>query len=78
MTRKALEVTFTYTNWRGQVLARRVVPTGKVLFESNEWHPEPQWLLEGKDLETGHTRLFAMKDISGWKPVHTPDQPVKA
>jgi len=58
-------VTFTYTNWHGETAVRRVLPTG-LIFAANEWHPEPQWLLRGFDLDKEVNRTFAMKDITGW------------
>ena len=54
-------VTLTYTNWRGETAEREITPTGRMLFTSNEWHPEPQWLVEAHDARSGEVRLFALK-----------------
>jgi hypothetical protein len=37
------------------------------MFESNEWHPESQWLLEAFDLGCHEIRTFAMKNIHSWQ-----------
>jgi hypothetical protein len=58
-----------YTNWRGVTALRKIRPTGKVVFTSNQYHPEPQWLLEAIDVENGNaTKLFAMQTIHSWTP----------
>lgn len=57
-----------YTNWRDLRAWRVIMPTGRLVFTSNEWHPEPQWLLEAVDVEKGEIRLFAMKGIHAWEP----------
>ena len=54
-------VTLTYTNWRGETAEREITPTGRMLFTSNEWHPEPQWLVEAHGARSGEVRLFALK-----------------
>ena len=56
-------VTFNYLNYRRSQAHRRVGIIS-VWFGSTEWHPEPQWLLHGIDLEKMETRDFAMKDMS--------------
>jgi hypothetical protein len=58
-----VEVGFTYKNWKGEVSERRAVFTGLV-WGKNEWHPTPQLLLEGYDLDKKSPRTFAAKDIS--------------
>lgn len=55
-------LTFTYRNYRGEVSERRVCPIS-VEFGSNQWHPEPQWLLRAFDLDKGEDRVFAMRDM---------------
>lgn len=60
-------VTFTYANHRGEVAVRRVVPI-RLRFAATEWHPEPQWLLDGRDLDRGAERSFALADIRDWDP----------
>ncbi len=64
--RKIVEI--DYTNWRGERSKRRIVPL-TIRFESNEWHPEAQWICEAIDCDRGDTRSFAMKDIHSWHPV---------
>lgn len=64
------EVRIDYTNWRGVRRIRRVVPV-KFEFGSNEWHPEPQWLMEARDLDieeegVNSLRTFALKGIHQW------------
>ncbi len=65
----AKEVVIDYTNWRGERGPRRIVPTGRMWFGSNEWHTEPQWLMEAIDVEKGAVRTFAVNDIHSWTPV---------
>ncbi len=60
-------VRFTYKNHLGKVALRQVVPQ-KIHFGSNQWHPEPQWLLDAYDAGKGDERTFAMKDITDWHP----------
>lgn len=59
-----------YTNWRGVTSLRKIRPTGRLLYTSNEFHPEPQWLLEAVDLEhPDHPiKLFSMEPshLHGW------------
>jgi hypothetical protein len=47
-----------YTNWRGERRERNIYPV-RSFFGSNEWHKEPQWLLEAIDPEDGKTKTFA-------------------
>jgi hypothetical protein len=60
-------VTFTYTNHRGEISVRLVIPQA-VIFGHTRWHPKPQWLLEAFDCQKNAPRSFAMKDISDWEP----------
>lgn len=60
------DVIIDYTNWQGVRAERRVSPQF-FLFDSNEWHPEPQWLMCAFDYSKGENRTFAMKDIHSWK-----------
>jgi hypothetical protein len=62
-------VIIDYTNWRGERSERRILPS-RIVFKSNEWHPERQWLLEAIDLDKGSLafRTFALKDIHSWRP----------
>lgn len=57
-----------YTNWRGERATRTIHPiAGTLRFESNEWHPEPQWLFDATDVDTGKVRTFAMLGIHSWR-----------
>lgn len=59
-------VLIAYTNHRGEVSLRRIIP--QVFgFGANDYHTEPQFLLDAYDLEKRETRTFAMKDIHFWK-----------
>jgi hypothetical protein len=53
---------FTYTNWRGKVAQRRVIPIS-IWYGATSWHPEPQWLLRAVDIDKWEQRDFALKDI---------------
>lgn len=62
------EVLIDYTNWRGERAKRRIYPT-RLVFEANQWHPKPQWLIEAYDMEKGvkgEKRLFALASIHSW------------
>lgn len=54
---------FDYRNHRGERAIRRAIFHG-IRFGSTEWHPEPQWLLAGIDIEKGARREFALRDVS--------------
>jgi hypothetical protein len=60
-------VTIDYTNYRGERGLRRILPLD-IKFGSNEWHPEPQWLLIAIDEDKKAERIFALKDIHSWTP----------
>ena len=60
------QVQIVYTNHRGKTRDRLIQPVGLVWSNGNEWHPEPQWLLDAVDLEKGEIRSFAMKDVYNW------------
>lgn len=51
-------ITARYTNWRGETTERTFIPH-RVFFGSNEWHPEPQILIEATDCDKGALRTFA-------------------
>ena len=59
-------VTIDYTNYRGERGLRRIIPD-QISFGSNEWHPEPQWLMLAYDCEKKAERLFAVRDIHSWQ-----------
>ena len=60
------EVQFTYTNWRGVTRERRA-SFSLLQFGATEYHPEPQLLLYGYDLEKKASRTYAVKDITDLK-----------
>jgi predicted DNA-binding transcriptional regulator YafY len=51
-----------YRNYKGEEAMRRVLPD-RIWFGSNDWHQEPQWLMEALDLEKGAARSFALSGI---------------
>jgi hypothetical protein len=53
---------FEYKNWKGEIGIRKVIPI-QVFFSSNEFHTEPQWLLEAFDMDKLDERIFAINDI---------------
>lgn len=55
-------VTCTYTNWRGESAKRRI-GVMSIWFGSTSWHPEPQWLMHGLDLDKKEVRDFALRDM---------------
>ena len=62
------EVSFTYTNWKGEASQRQAIMC-RLYWGANEWHKEPQWLIEGFDMVKGAVRTYAMRDVSDVKPV---------
>jgi predicted DNA-binding transcriptional regulator YafY len=60
-------VWFMYANYKGETRVRRVRPI-EIAFTYSTFHPEPQWILKGLDLDKNMVRSFAMKDIKGWLP----------
>jgi len=58
-------VPILYTNWRGETAVRRITPSS-IGLRSNEWHPEPQWLLWARDVEKDAFRDFALSGIKAW------------
>lgn len=59
-------VTIEYLNWRGEFAVREITPH-RIEWSSNQWHPEPQWLLVAFDHGKGEMRAFAMKGIKSWR-----------
>lgn len=55
-------ISIDYTNYRGERSIRIIVPL-EFFHGSNEFHPEPQWLLRAFDMEKKVERTFAMRDI---------------
>jgi hypothetical protein len=57
-------ITVRYKNWRGEIAVRRIELDGVPIWARSEWHPEPQWLVWGSDLDAGGvSRLWAVKDM---------------
>ncbi len=52
-------VTLPYRNWRGETAVRSFIPR-RLWWGSDEWHPEPQWLLTALDVEKDVERDFAL------------------
>lgn len=62
-------VVIDYTNWRGKRSLRKIEPLD-LYRGANEWHPEPQWLLNAIDLnDAGKIKSFAMSGIHSWEEV---------
>lgn len=61
----AKDVVVRYTNYRGETDNRRIRPI-RIWFGNNEWHSEPQWLIDVVDLERNVERTFAMNAIQAW------------
>jgi predicted DNA-binding transcriptional regulator YafY len=59
-------VAFTYTNWKGITKQRRAI-FFRMFIGANEYHPEPQWLMEGHDLDKEEIRTYSLKDITAIK-----------
>lgn len=55
-------IKFRYRNWRGEEATRWVIPW-EIYFGMTEYHPEPQWLLSGYDIDRKEARAYALKDI---------------
>lgn len=58
-----IRIKFTYTNWKGKTSLRRA-SFEQLLYGSNEWHTEPQWLLYGWDENKQDYRTFALKNMT--------------
>ena len=52
-------IEFDYVNWKGESSHRRV-RVEDVWYGETDFHTEPQWLMNGRDLDKGAARLFAM------------------
>ena len=60
-------VIISYTNWKGALSDRRILPH-HMWFGKNQWHPQEQWLLRAYDVEKKDWRDFAFSGIQSWKP----------
>lgn len=65
LAEEAPPIAVDYTNWRGERRIRNILPL-RPFHGSNEWHKEPQWLLEAIDPEDGKTKTFAFAGIHGF------------
>jgi hypothetical protein len=54
-----------YVNHRGEESVREILPES-IAWGSNEWHPQPQWLLWAWDCGKMAVRTFAMAGIKEW------------
>ena len=54
---------FDYVNWKGEK-SKRQAEVNEYHYGSNEYHPEPQWLMSAYDLDKKALRTFALKDMS--------------
>jgi len=64
-------IEFSYTNWEGKVGVREVIVEG-LLYGSNSYHTDEQFLLEAFDIDKKEMRTFAIKDMTNifvWKGV---------
>jgi len=61
-------VVIDYINWKGERSLRAIEPQS-LSFGSNEWHPNPQWLLRAFDVEKSAWRDFAVSDIQNREEV---------
>jgi predicted DNA-binding transcriptional regulator YafY len=59
-------IKIVYTNYKGETGLRTIIPK-EIIFNSNEYHKEEQWLLIAFDLDKNAERTFALKDIKSWK-----------
>ena len=66
MSGSSHQVTFDYVNWKGKTSQRRAV-IDRLYWGSNEYHPEPQFLVDGYDLDKTAPRTYALKVISDLK-----------
>lgn len=63
-------VRIDYTNWRGERSTREIVPI-RIVWGSNKWHPEEQWMLEATDVDKYEFRTFALANVHSWTPVQS-------
>lgn len=51
-----------YTNYRGETSVRNL-RVYNLFWGTNEWHKEPQWIVEALDVDKQVSRSFALKDM---------------
>lgn len=64
--KRGADIEFDYVNWRGEHSRRKAV-VRRVVFGANEWHKEPQFLLEAVCYEKIEVRYFAINDMKNIK-----------
>jgi hypothetical protein len=57
------DISFDYTNYRGEQSRRTVTPVTH-RWGTSQWHPELQWLMLALDHDKGQPREFAVKDMT--------------
>lgn len=63
------KIEFDYVNWKGEKEFMKV-EVGEFYYGTNEYHKEPQWLMEAYDLNKQVHRMFAMKNMSNIKYIY--------
>lgn len=63
LLRAGERVRVSYTNWRGETAIREIEFDGAPHWGRTEWHPEPQWLICGTDVEKKESRVWAVRDM---------------
>ncbi|MEJ1517722.1 hypothetical protein R3O67_31580 [Bacillus cereus] len=59
-------IEFDYINWKGEKGKRKAL-VRSVVWGSNEWHKEQQFLLRAIDMEKNDVRYFSLKDMENVK-----------
>jgi hypothetical protein len=59
------QIMVDYTNWRGERRVRDILPL-RIFFGSNQWHKEPQWLMEVVEPDDSETKTLAFAGIHGF------------
>jgi len=61
-------VEIKYTNWKGKTSYRTIKPI-ELIFDSNQYHPKPCYLLRAFDIDKDDERTFAVQNIHSWKEI---------
>ena len=59
-------VIIDYTNWRGERYEREITPHS-IEWGSNQWHPEPQFLMLAWCHKSKANKCFAVNKIHSWR-----------